>query len=54
MDSQTNKLLDVHALHCTVYKVQYVHIYKSSVNWKQAKGEDLYEKLFCDLEAGWF
>ena len=28
--------------------------YKSSVNQKQAKGDNLCEKLFCDLDTSWF
>ena len=39
----------VQCIHYSMY-----HIYESSVNQKQAKGEDLCEKSFCDLGIGWF
>ena len=50
---QTNYYL---YLHYTVQCIHYnmYHTYISSVNQKQAQGDDLCENLFCDLRIGWF
>ena len=54
--SQTNKLLSVLTLYCTVYTLQYVpYTWElSKPDTSQAKGKSLFEKLFCDLVIGWF
>ena len=43
-------------LHYTVKRTHYsiYHILKSPVDQKQAKGKDLCEKLFFDLDTDWF